>query len=98
MYEAGLIFLCIRNIGHSLSWLNHSGVSFKKESCINIEKDFLRPSISIDELILLRRARGASTRGSNHVKTGKTDIINIWNKLKPWVLSVGEFTTRLPSE
>ena len=98
VYEAGLIFLCIRNIGHSLSWFNLSGVSFEKDSCINIEKETLRPSIDIDEIVLLRRARGTSVRGSKYIKIGRSDIVNIWNKLKPWVLSVGEFTEALSNE
>ena len=87
VYEAGLIFLCVRNIGHSLSWFNPSGPNFRGDSCLGLQR-FLRPPINTEELNLLRNLRISSTRGLPPKKVGKGHIIKIWDKLEPWILGI----------
>ncbi len=93
-YEAGLMFLCIRNIGHSLSWLNPTGPSFVKSACQNLPDGIPILPLSNDDFLYLMEARIASTRANISFHTEAKRLNNIYNKLENWIIFIEDYVKK----
>lgn len=90
-YEAGLIYLCIRNIGHSLSWFNSSGPDFRKNSSLNLMNKIFFLPIAEADLSYLMNARVASTRANVEFCPDKCRLLLIFQSLSSWIDVVEDF-------
>jgi Nucleotidyltransferase domain len=63
VYEAGLLFLCLRNIAISLSWYSANGLNFSRLAPFHVTPPFLVPPIHLSRYESYLRCRLASTRG-----------------------------------
>jgi hypothetical protein len=63
-FEAGLLFVCSRNIALSASWFSSAGLDFSREAPIGLKLPHIRPfPLTREEYAACARARIAGTRG-----------------------------------
>jgi hypothetical protein len=85
IYEAGLVYVCIRNIAMAASWILNEFPDFSRYSAFNFP-DMDRCPISVDEFKLTMACRMASQRGLDPPQgVSRGFVLRISRRLDPWV-------------
>jgi len=83
-YEAGLVYICMRNIAMAASWLLCEKPDFSRYSIFHLE-GMRRCPISIEEFDITMHCRMASQRGYEPpVEATALFIFDIYGRLDPW--------------
>lgn len=83
-YEAGLIYICARNIAMAVSYFLPNGLCFKSSAPFEISNKGVAFPLTKDIYQDLRTCRLAGSRGLDSVKWNTSDLINIAEKTKVW--------------
>lgn len=85
IYEAGLTYVCLRNIGMAASWLLCEVPDFSRYSPFQL-RGVGRCPISQDEFDLTMACRMAGQRGAvPPAGIGRPFVLNIYQRIEPWV-------------
>lgn len=88
VYEAGLIYVCLRNISMAASSVLCEFPDFSRYSPFNLS-GFLPCPISIREFKILMDCRMASQRGSNPPQCMNSDfVLDIFRRIEPWIANL----------
>ncbi|WP_425251483.1 nucleotidyltransferase family protein [Janthinobacterium sp. NFX145] len=89
IFEAGMIYLCLRNIGMILSYLDAGLPNFSKYSALELPLK-IRPSISKESYDFLILCRRISARGNTSDAPTKNIIFSIFAEIKNWSITIKE--------
>ena len=91
-YEAGVMFVCLRNIALSASWYSKSGLDFTRYSPFNLEREVgLRFPISREGFASLVESRLSSQRGTARTAVDLGNLLSMHTQALSWSDSVTEF-------
>jgi predicted nucleotidyltransferase len=92
VYEAGLLFLCMRNIALSASWFSATGLDFTRRSPFNIQEtlDISFP-IAREEYDGLINCRLSGQRGLVSPKISSKDVCELQSRGLRWASEVKRF-------
>lgn len=89
LYEAGVLFVCCRNIALSASWYSDEGLNFRPQAPLEVCIGSTMFPLSHACFEELRRARWAGSRryhgGLPAIKP--TQLLDHWEALRPWMAS-----------
>lgn len=84
VYEAGLLYLCTRNIGISLSWHSPRGVNFARFAPYSLGPKFADLPLTRHQYAAYMKARLSSTRGLNGVPLDVDTILRDCSLCVAW--------------
>ncbi len=90
-YEAGLIYVCARNIGLPASSIGNSKLDFSRYSPYNLDIESCRFPLSRREYDLLMQARNASMRGGEHPIIRGGDLLAQQNEVLKWARRIKKY-------
>lgn len=94
-YEAGVLFVCLRNIAMCASWFSKPGVNFSRHSPFVLrELGTIRFPLVQDEYDLLVASRLASQRGTRATPMEAETVMSFCSRVQPWVDSVQSVVRR----
>ena len=88
VYEAGLLYVCLRNIALSASWYSESGLKFGRYSPFQLGNKMPTLRIKVDEYELLAMCRYATTRGALTPKVDNTFVLNHLKFGRDWAIEI----------
>lgn len=84
-YEAGLVYVCLRNIGMAASWTLCATPDFSRYSIFNL-LGVDRCPIAVEEFDIAMQCRMASQRGRNSPsQVTASFIMDLYRRLDPWL-------------
>lgn len=94
-YEAGVTFVCLRNIALSASWYSAAGLDFSRYSPYGIEKNLGIPfPLNKCEYDLLVMSRLSGKRGNCKVDINHHTLLSIYPKVEEWATTTYESVKR----
>lgn len=84
IYEAGLIYVCLRNICMAASWTLCPAPDFSRYSVFHLEK-VRRCPISKEEFDLVMACRMAGQRGKDLPSISASLVSSLFERLNPWL-------------
>lgn len=95
-YEAGVMFVCLRNIALSASWFSDRGLDFTRYSALNLESHTgVRFPISKAEFDLLIQSRLCSQRGLPGPGADAQTVLLLHREAIGWAENIYEFIRRV---
>jgi len=95
IYEAGVLFVCLRNIAMCASWFSKHGVDFSRYSPLLLrDLDTISFPLVQDEYELLVASRLASQRGTRPSPIEADTVTWFCSRVRPWVDSVQSVVQR----
>lgn len=91
VYEAGLLYVCLRNIALSASWYSSLGLKFGRNSPYQLSEDMPKFPLLAEDYYLLVLARHATTRGSTHPVIKNNFLMDCLNKSQKWAENIQEW-------
>ena len=93
-YEAGLVYVCMRNIAMAASWELCDRPDFSRYSVFNL-KGFRGCPISVEEFDVAMHCRMASQRGREPpVGAMASFILDVYQRLDPWLNELEDLLMR----
>lgn len=83
-YEAGLAYVCARNIAMSASYYSPNGLTFSAYAPFRLGYDDNEFPLSLEQYDLLRRARLSGSRGVDAPDIGVESLLRLVEKLMAW--------------
>jgi hypothetical protein len=83
-YEAGLLFVCCRNIALSASWFSASGLDFSRYAPFHLQIRSVRFPLTHEEYDACVRARLAGTRGMDCEPLPAAFVAEVASKAAAW--------------
>jgi predicted nucleotidyltransferase len=94
-YEAGVTFVCLRNIALSVSWYSATGLDFSRYSPYGIEKNLEIPfPLNRNEYELLVMSRLSGKRGNCKTNIDDDTLLSFYPKVEEWATTIYEFVKR----
>ncbi|HEV7694453.1 MAG TPA: nucleotidyltransferase domain-containing protein [Hyphomonadaceae bacterium] len=85
IYEAGLVYVCVRNIAMSASWYLCERPDFSRYSAFRLGPTLACP-ISVEEFDVAMACRMAGQRGQSLPKNISGDfVITLFERIDPWI-------------
>ncbi len=92
VYEAGLLFLCMRNIALSASWFSPTGLDFTRHSPFNTERTLgINFPITRKDYDVLIKCRLSGQRGFSSPKISSKDVCALQCQALRWASEVKLF-------
>lgn len=88
VYEAGLLYVCLRNMAISASWYSELGLKFGRKAPFELSKNMPLLPLKIEEYDLLAACRHATTRGKPCPSISDMDLLDYLNRGRRWALEL----------
>ena len=88
VYEAGLLYVCLRNIALAASWYSKSGLKFGRRSPFQLSAEIPKLQLTVEEYELLAACRHSTTRGYIYPKINNTCVLNYLSEGQRWAVRI----------